>query len=90
MKRELVVVEDPAAEAGAASPLMDTGEQIGLVLRTRANTRPLFISIGHKVDLPSAAALALACCTKYRIPEPTRQADIEVAKLKRQIGAGRA
>ena len=77
--------EDPAAEAGASSPLMDKGEQIGLVLRTRANTRPLFISVGHRVDLPSAAALAMACCTKYRIPEPTRQADIEVAKLKRQI-----
>jgi deoxyribonuclease V len=82
--------DDPPAGAGASSPLMDKGEQIGLVLRTRANTKPLFISIGHKVDLASAAALALACCTKYRIPEPTRQADIEVAKLKRQIGAGRA
>jgi deoxyribonuclease V len=76
---------EPAPEAGASSPLMDKGEQIGLVLRTRPRVRPLFISIGHKVDLPSAAALAMACCTKYRIPEPTRQADIEVAKLKRQI-----
>jgi deoxyinosine 3'endonuclease (endonuclease V) len=36
------------------------------------------------VDLPTAAQLVLACCTKYRIPEPTRQADIEVAKLKRR------
>jgi deoxyribonuclease V len=78
---------EPAGQAGAASPLMDRGEQIGLVLRTRDNTRPLFISIGHKVDLPSAAALAMACCTRFRIPEPTRQADIEVAKLKRQFAA---
>ena len=78
---------EPSAEAGASSPLMDHGEQIGLVLRTRANTRPLFISVGHKVDLPSAAALAMACCTRFRIPEPTRQADIEVAKLKRQFAA---
>jgi len=36
------------------------------------------------VDLASAIKLVLACCTHYRIPEPTRQADIEVAKLKRQ------
>ena len=64
---------------------MDQGEQIGLVLRTRDNTRPLFISIGHRIDLTTAADLVLACCTKYRVPEPTRQADIEVAKLKRQI-----
>jgi deoxyribonuclease V len=79
---------EPPAEAGESSPLMDKDEQIGVVLRTKANTRPLFISVGHRVDLASAAALAMACCTKYRIPEPTRQADIEVAKLKRQI-AGR-
>ena len=79
--------EPPPPQAGSSSPLMDRGEQIGLVLRTRANTRPLFISIGHKVDLTSAAALAMACCTRFRIPEPTRQADIEVAKLKRQFAA---
>jgi deoxyinosine 3'endonuclease (endonuclease V) len=36
------------------------------------------------VDLDSAVKLVVACCTRYRIPEPTRQADIEVAKLKRQ------
>jgi deoxyribonuclease V len=62
---------------------MDAGEQIGLVLRTRDQTRPLFISVGHRVELDSAKSLVLSCCTRYRIPEPTRQADIEVAKLKR-------
>src|SRR5205823_1551297 len=81
---------DPAPEAGASSPLTDKSEQIGLVLRTRPRVRPLFISVGHKVDLASAAALVIACCTKYRVPEPTRQADIEIAKLKRQIARGRA
>ena len=79
--------DDPAPEAGSASPLMDKGEQIGLVLRTRDRVNPLFVSIGHRVDLASAAALVLACCTKYRIPEPTRQADIEVAMLKRQTAS---
>ena len=76
----------PPTKAGASSPLIDQGEQIGLVLRTRDRTNPIFISIGHKVDLTSASELALACCTRYRIPEPTRQADIEVAKLKRSGG----
>jgi deoxyribonuclease V len=74
----------PDAPAGSSSPLMDAGEQIGLVLRTRGRTRPLFVSIGHRIDLPSAARLVLACCTRYRIPEPTRRADIEVARLKRE------
>lgn len=77
--------QEPPPEAGAASPLMDRDEQIGLVLRTKAKTAPVFVSIGNRVDLPSAAALVLACCTRYRIPEPTRQADIEVARLKRQV-----
>jgi deoxyribonuclease V len=82
--RLLGTYDEPAPEAGSSSPLMDKGEQIGLVLRTRDRVNPLFVSIGHRVDLPSAAALTMACCTRYRVPEPTRQADIEVAKLKRQ------
>ena len=76
---------EPAAPAGSTSPLVDHGETIGLVLRTQSNVRPVFVSIGHKVDLDSAKDLALACCTRYRIPEPTRNADIEVGKLKAQL-----
>jgi deoxyribonuclease V len=75
--------EEPKPKAGSSSPLTDANEQIGLVLRTRDDLRPVFISVGHKVDLPSAKTLAMACVTRYRIPEPTRQADIEVAKLKK-------
>ena len=78
---------EPDESAGSSSPLMDADEQIGLVLRSRDRTAPLFVSVGHKVDLQSARELALACCTQYRIPEPTRQADIEVAKLKKQSNA---
>jgi deoxyribonuclease V len=79
--------EEPEREAGSTSPLVDKGEQIGVVLRTRDGTNPLFVSIGHKVDLPSAVELVLSCCTRYRVPEPTRQADIEVAKLKATYAA---
>jgi deoxyribonuclease V len=74
--------EEPATEAGAFSTLLDCGEEIGIVLRTRDGVRPLFVSVGHRVDLASARALVLACVTRYRIPEPTRQADIEVARFK--------
>ncbi len=76
--------DEPATEAGSSTPLMDRGEQIGLVVRTRTATRPLFVSVGHRVDLASALELVLSCCTRYRVPEPTRQADIEVARLKRK------
>lgn len=71
------------SKAGATTPLMDEDEQIGVVLRTQNGGRPIFVSIGHRMDLTSAIELVLACCTRYRIPEPTRQADLEVAKLKR-------
>jgi deoxyribonuclease V len=71
-----------SAEAGSTTPLLDGEEQIGVVLRTQTDVRPVFVSIAHRVDLPSAIKLVMACCTRYRIPEPTRQADIEVAKLK--------
>ena len=77
--------EDPALKSGAIAPLMDDEEQIGVVLRTQKGVRPVFVSIGHRVDLDSAVKLVMACCTRYRIPEPTRQADIEVAKLKRKL-----
>ena len=72
-----------ALPAGATAPLMDDDEQIGVVLRTRRNLRPVFVSVGHRVELASAVKLVAACCTRHRIPEPTRQADLEVANLKR-------
>ncbi len=76
---------NPALKAGTIAPLMDGDEQIGGVLRTQKGIQPVFVSVGHRVDLVSAVKLVLACCTRYRIPEPTRQADIEVAKLKRKL-----
>jgi deoxyribonuclease V len=74
--------DSPGLHAGAAEALMEGGEQIGLVLRTRAHVKPVFVSIGHRVDLETAKELVLACCTRFRLPEPTRHADIEVKKLK--------
>lgn len=63
-----------AIEKGASAPLVDRGETIGAVVRTRTVTAPLFVSPGHFADIPSAVALTLACALKYRLPEPTRLA----------------
>jgi deoxyribonuclease V len=73
---------EPAATAGSYEPLWDGQEQIGVVLRTKNNVNPLFISVGHKVDLDSARELVMACCAGYRLPEPTRLADKEAARSK--------
>jgi deoxyribonuclease V len=64
----------PPDERGAWQPLLDAGEVIGAVLRTRPGTKPIFISIGHRLCLETALDLILRCTTRYRIPEPTRQA----------------
>ena len=67
--------EEPAPEPGAWSPLMDGGEEIGRVVRTKARTRPVFVSVGYRVTLPLAVEVVLRCTRGYRLPEPTRVAD---------------
>lgn len=66
--------EEPGIEAGSRADLMDNGEVIGQVVRTRTGVKPLYVSIGHLIDLPSAVRLVLDCCRGYRLPEPTRLA----------------
>jgi len=66
--------ETLANEAGSYVELSDNGEVIGAVLRTKAGVKPLYISIGHMIDLPSATNWVMACCRGYRLPEPTRLA----------------
>ena len=69
--------EQPGLEKGNSSKLNnDKGEIIGAVVRTKTNVKPLFISIGHKVDLASAIHWVLQCCQGYRLPEPTRLAHL--------------
>ncbi len=75
--------EEPLDQVGAWSPLVDAEETVGAVLRTRVGVQPIFISIGHRVDLESAVELALACTDGYRVPRPTREADHFVEQLKR-------
>ncbi len=68
---------------GNRVPLRHRGERIGTVLRTRDRVRPLFVSIGHRVDLSVAERLVLACGIGFRLPEPVRLADLLVARARR-------
>ena len=65
---------EPGARRGAWTPLRDSGETIGAVLRSRSGTRPVFVSIGHRVSLPVAVRYVLDCTTRFRLPETTRWA----------------
>ncbi len=65
---------EPAAQAGSYAHLYDGEEIIGAVLRTRDNVSPVYVSIGHRIDLETGIDYVLGCCKKYRLPEPIRYA----------------
>lgn len=71
--------EEVGAEVGSWSPLLDKGELIGAALRMRKGVKPVYVSIGHRVDLESAIHWVLACCGGYRLPEPIRLAHLAAA-----------
>lgn len=66
----------PADEAGGYVELTDSGEVIGAALRTKTGTTPIYVSIGHRVDLDAAIYWTMQCCRGYRLPEPTRLAHL--------------
>jgi deoxyribonuclease V len=66
--------DDPPPDAGAWVPLRDGPETIGAVVRTRHGAAPVYVSVGHKVDLPAAIRVVLVTVRGYRLPEPCRLA----------------
>ena len=79
--------EEPGSEKGCWMPLLDDGEEIGRVVRTRARVKPLYISPGHKVGFDAALEIVLQCSRGYRLPEPTRQAHLLSNKLRAEYEA---
>ena len=66
---------EPDARRGATVDLLDSGELIGRALHTQDGVKPVYVSIGHRIDLDTACALTLGLTTRYRQPETTRRAD---------------
>ncbi|BCJ52107.1 endonuclease V [Actinoplanes sp. NBRC 14428] len=67
--------EQPDDRRGARADLVDAGETVGAVLRTRQGVKPVFVSVGHRMDLDGACALTLRLASRFRLPETTRLAD---------------
>jgi deoxyribonuclease V len=65
----------PALERGSTSTLIDRGERIGLLTRTKTAVKPMYISVGHMIGLDAAAEWALRLAPTHRLPEPVRLAD---------------
>ncbi len=66
---------EPGSEPGDWTPLVEGGEVIGAAVRTRRGSKPVYVSIGHRVALGTAVDLIVRSCRGYRLPEPTRLAD---------------
>jgi deoxyribonuclease V len=76
--------QEPGQEKGAWADLRDPqGNIIGAVVRSKPKTTPIFVSIGHRIDLATAIRLLLDCTRGVRIPEPTRLAHNLVTRLSR-------
>jgi len=75
--------QEPGVVKGENTPLIFEDETVGLVVRTCDNVKPVFVSIGHRVDLEMAKRVVLACTNRYRLPEPLRQAHIAVNRYRK-------
>jgi deoxyribonuclease V len=68
--------EMPGEDPGSYAEILDGGETIGVALRTKLGVKPIYVSIGHKIDLQTAIHWVLKCCRGSRLPEPTRLAHL--------------
>ena len=76
---------EPTSKKGSRARLKGKeSETIGSVLRTRENCKPVFVSVGHQIDLKTAIRWTMKCTTRYRIPEPTRLAHIRVNDYRKR------
>jgi deoxyribonuclease V len=79
--------EEPKEEKGSATDMVHRGEVVGRAVRTREKVSPVYVSVGNRIDLDSSVELVLACCSRYRLPEPTRQAHNAANRLRRGEGS---
>jgi deoxyribonuclease V len=77
--------EPVSKNAGSFIDLMDNDEIIGAVVRTKDNVKPVYVSIGHRIDQVSAIQWVIKCCQGYRLPEPCRLAHILAGKKSSAI-----
>ncbi len=86
--KSILVGEGPAklgARRGARGPLVDRGERVGTVLRTRKGVKPVYVSVGYRCRLGWAEDLILALAPRYRLAEPIRLAHQEVTHLRESL-----
>lgn len=81
--------DEPEATPGSKSALREDGERIGTLIRTRAGSKPIFVSVGHNISLADAERVVTDCWDgKHRLPEPTRLAHVAVNEYRRKTASG--
>ena len=73
----------PGLRRGNHTRLMLEGSVVGSVVRTADGVRPLFVSVGHRINLEQAVRWTVRASLGFRLPEPTRQAHMKVTCLTR-------
>ncbi|MEV6768174.1 endonuclease V [Nocardia sp. NPDC051030] len=79
--------DPPGDERGAFSAITLDGDEVGRALRTRTDVKPVFVSIGHLIDIETACAQVLSLTPQYRQPETTRLADRLCRQLLKELPA---
>ncbi len=77
--------KEPPNKRFAYTPIYIDNELRGYAVRTRVNSKPIFVSPGNNISIKNSVNLALLCTTKYRIPEPTRLAHNYLQEYRRKI-----
>lgn len=68
-------VEEPLGDdKGSMAPLIHRGETVATALRTRANVKPVYVSVGHRITRLQATELALRLTERVKLPQPTHLA----------------
>lgn len=65
------------------TPITDKDEVIGAAVKKNEQTKPLYVSVGHKVSLERAIEIVKHCIKSARIPEPIRIAHALATEEKR-------
>jgi deoxyribonuclease V len=90
-KNEFIgVYAEPGPRRGDWSPLSEGEEVLGRAVRTRTGVKPVYVSVGHRIGLADATDLTVRLSTRFRVPEPTRQADILSRQALRDTRRGLA
>lgn len=75
----------PRNEKFAFENIVVNDEVYGLALRTKINVKPVFLSVGNKIDLDTALNVTKQMVTnESHIPLPTRLADIMTHEIRKE------